>query len=301
MPVLPRIFGATLVLALSAPALHAQARAETAPPNVLTCGDTSLHSRVPVFLIVRMIHPVGQEVPSSVANLLQAIADRADTILQAPVGKLLPGEPAYTDANIHRPLFVSWHRDGRLTWRIGEDGWNPQPNPDSTGALLIEHALTAAQTAGDVYMMWPDTVKRDSLDFRLGLEHAWVDTSRGPRRFAERYAIPLFSVDALMETDVAVVHMSAPRYPTWSQQDAVNGTVMMRFMVDTTGRVDMSTVQDEWPGDRPRLTGQKAVYYREFLQAARGALAEARYKPATRGGCKIRQRAYQPFTFRMGG
>jgi hypothetical protein len=81
----------------------------------------------------------------------------------------------------------------------------------------------------------------------------------------------------------------------------VNGTVMMRFMVDTTGRVDMTTVRDEWPSDQPRLSGQKAAYYREFLQAASDALASAQYKPATRGGCKFRQRAYQPFTFRIGG
>jgi hypothetical protein len=300
MSVLQRALGATLALTLATPALHAQASAAAAPPNARTCGDTSLHLRVPVFLIARMIHPGGQETPASVANLLQAIADRADTILHAPPGKAPPGEPVYTDANIHRPLFVTWHRDGRLTRRIGEDAWRPESNSDSTGALLIDHALTMAQRAGEVYMMWPDTVKRDSLEFRLGLEHASVDTSRTPGRFAERYAIPLFSVDALMETDVAVVHMPVPRYPAWSQRDAVSGRVMMRFMVDTTGRVDMTTVRDEWASDLPRPSGQKAVYYREFLRAARDALAEARYKPATRGGCKFRQQAFAPFTFTIG-
>jgi protein TonB len=65
------------------------------------------------------------------------------------------------------------------------------------------------------------------------------------------------------------------------------GRVVATFVVDTTGRVEMTSVQ-VLASDDP-----------EFSESVRTALGEMQFRPATRGGRPVRQLVEQRFNFRI--
>jgi protein TonB len=77
------------------------------------------------------------------------------------------------------------------------------------------------------------------------------------------------------------------RYPDMLRSASVEGEVLAQFVVDTTGRVDMSTFKV--------LKSTHDL----FAQAVKQALQSARYSPAEIGGRKVRQLVQQPFTFAL--
>jgi hypothetical protein len=71
----------------------------------------------------------------------------------------------------------------------------------------------------------------------------------------------------------------------------------MRFVVDTTGRADPETIRDVYPVGEPPLSERDKVAYDAFVLATRRAIQDGVYEPARLGGCLVRQRVQQPFTF----
>ncbi len=76
-------------------------------------------------------------------------------------------------------------------------------------------------------------------------------------------------------------------YPEMLRSAQVEGTVMASFVVDTTGRADMSTF--------------KVIRsdHELFTTAVRNALPRIRYLPAETGGRKVKQLVQQPFVFNL--
>jgi len=78
-----------------------------------------------------------------------------------------------------------------------------------------------------------------------------------------------------------------PRYPESLRQAGVDGRVVVRFTVDTAGRVDMATVQIvESTHDL-------------FTRAVREALEHFRFKPAEVAGRRVAALAEMPFEFQI--
>lgn len=84
-----------------------------------------------------------------------------------------------------------------------------------------------------------------------------------------------------------ILASSRPRYPESLRQAAIDGTVLVRFVVDTTGRVDMSSV------------AVIASTHDLFTRAVREALPGFRFKPAETGGHRVRALAEMPFEFQI--
>jgi beta-lactamase regulating signal transducer with metallopeptidase domain len=76
-----------------------------------------------------------------------------------------------------------------------------------------------------------------------------------------------------------------PHYPAALKKAKVSGDVLAQFIVDTTGRADMSTF-------KVLQTNRQ-----EFADAVRDILPEMRFYPAEIGGQKVKQMVQQPFTF----
>ncbi|HEY0777508.1 MAG TPA: energy transducer TonB [Gemmatirosa sp.] len=91
-----------------------------------------------------------------------------------------------------------------------------------------------------------------------------------------------FEVDTLAEPDPATM---VPTYPPVLKAQGVGGTVVVKFVVDTMGRVDMRTF-------RVLRTDDTA-----FTRAVRATVARAEFLPALLDGRKVRQYVEQPFTF----
>jgi protein TonB len=76
-----------------------------------------------------------------------------------------------------------------------------------------------------------------------------------------------------------------PRYPTELQRAGIEGSLLVEFVVDSTGRVDAKTLS--FP------TGAQPG----FLRSVRDALLRSRYFPAELAGMRVRQLVQQQFTF----
>jgi TonB family protein len=79
----------------------------------------------------------------------------------------------------------------------------------------------------------------------------------------------------------------APSYPSAARQARAEGSVLIQFVVDTAGRVDLSTVRLLQPT------------YREFIQAVLERLPSFRYRSAQIGRCRVRELVEQPFVFNI--
>lgn len=84
-----------------------------------------------------------------------------------------------------------------------------------------------------------------------------------------------------------IVSSAKPRYPETLRQNGIEGRVLVQFTVDTTGRVDMSSV---------RVIQST---HDQFTQAVRSALASFRFKPAEVNGKRTAALAEMPFEFQV--
>jgi len=90
-----------------------------------------------------------------------------------------------------------------------------------------------------------------------------------------------------VEKPVAPLNNSPPRYPDVLRSSNVEGTVLAQFVVDTEGRVDMSTFKV--------LKSDNDL----FTEAVKNSLRTAKYLPAEVGGRKVKQLVQQPFVFSL--
>lgn len=87
------------------------------------------------------------------------------------------------------------------------------------------------------------------------------------------------------ELMMRIVEQAKPRYPDLLRQAGIDGRVLLRFTVDTTGRVDPSSVTIV------------SSTHDLFAGAARTALLAFRFRPAEVGGRHVRALAEMPFEF----
>ena len=124
-----------------------------------------------------------------------------------------------------------------------------------------------------------------------------VDDTNGVQPIRAEIAVPMMIIQTPRIHTVCGIHNVVPSYPSGPLMGSATGRVILQFVVDTTGRADMSTLRDIWPSDKPRLEGRLGSYYASFVKAARTAIAKSTYDPARIGGCKVRQVVQQPFTY----
>jgi TonB family protein len=87
------------------------------------------------------------------------------------------------------------------------------------------------------------------------------------------------------ETLMHLLASERPRYPERMRTTGISGRVRIRFVVDTTGRVDPSSVQViESTHDL-------------FTNAVRAVLPSLRFKPSEANGQRVRSLAEMPFDF----
>ena len=78
-----------------------------------------------------------------------------------------------------------------------------------------------------------------------------------------------------------------PAYPDMLRTAGIEGTVLAQFVVDTTGRADMSTFK--------ALKSDNDL----FTNSVKNALQRMRFLPAEVGGRKVKQLVQQPFQFSL--
>ena len=95
---------------------------------------------------------------------------------------------------------------------------------------------------------------------------------------------------ALLDVDSGAVRdprSAAPSYPKEMEARGIEGEVKVRFVVDSTGLVDLSTIR--------MLESTNEA----FARAVRAAMPGMRFRPAMMGVLPVRQLAEQTFAFKV--
>jgi TonB family protein len=113
--------------------------------------------------------------------------------------------------------------------------------------------------------------------------------TRGEVPFGPKPFLVMDSVFSVLQVDETVRYdgSAAPIYPPDLIATGTEGQVQATYVVDTTGRVDTTTIQVV-QSDDPR-----------FTESVRTALAEMRFRPAKRAGKPVRQLVTQRFRFQV--
>jgi TonB family protein len=116
-----------------------------------------------------------------------------------------------------------------------------------------------------------------------------VDTATTPPATGETNTDSVFTITEVDSAVVRSANSAAPAYPLDLLEKHIEGFVLARYVVDTTGFADVTSLQvlkSTNPG---------------FEQAVRDALPYMRFSAAKIGTQKVRQLVEQTFTFRIAG
>jgi TonB family protein len=97
-------------------------------------------------------------------------------------------------------------------------------------------------------------------------------------------AFSVLEVDSAAERDPL---SAAPLYPKEMLIKNVEGSATMRFVIDSTGLIDLGTV------------AVIASTHPEFVKAVTDVMPRMRFRPALRGATAVRQLVEQPFKFEI--
>jgi hypothetical protein len=289
---------ALLILASTASAQATPAVATAPSRNCVASIPPEALKRVVVSASLTMTDSKRYAVPPVAANMLQSLVDRVTVASGAKAGVIPQGEPGIPWDSVGRGLLVTWHRDGKLGWRL-EDEPDPVEPHGAKAALLIAKALDDAQAAGETFMAWPREFREDSVEMRIGFVRPEIDEKGKVHPLEAKVAVPMFTVAAPREKRVRVRKWPPQHYPQRLQELGVEGDVMMSFVVDTMGHADVLTIRDVSPLRSWENSAAFLDFHREFVATAREMIMQARYTPQETGGCKVRQVVQQPFGWRI--
>ena len=287
--------GAVVALSASicAPIVDAQrdARRTECTANL----PSNVFTRVTIHLTAAPVDSASRAVVSSVDLLTQSVATRLRAILGA-TGPVIPAADSTLMWDGLGAVFVVVHTDGRYTWR--EPDTTNTARPVRAGETLLRRALAVTRDAEGIIVV-PDGSLADSAVFGLSYWEPVVSPTGKMQAVPLRVGFPVFTLPIPWSRPAEAIRPPEVKYPPAPRNAAAEGVLTLRFVVDTTGRVDMSSVRDVWPSGRPRYTGALGVYYDEFVRAATRALEDARYTPAEIGGCRVSSLVMQPFRFKL--
>jgi outer membrane biosynthesis protein TonB len=262
---------------------------DTIPPSALT--------RVVVYAQTRLHDSTTRAFQPAADNFAQSVAEHARGLLGARGDTLPRGEPVVGWRGLGAGLTVTAHRDGRVTWVA------PPSQSSATAAALLARAAEAARADGEM-LFWPDGLAADSLSFTVALAWPVVRKSGTAMPPLLRAATPVFSLEVPWEAPALakLERPAIPRYPADLQNRRIGGSVLLQFLVDTTGTPVMSTVRDLRPAaTQASLNEDERSAHPRFVDEARKALERGRFDPARIGGCVVPQLVQMPFVFRMPG
>ena len=187
------------------------------------------------------------------------------------------------------------HRQNGLSWRTIPDD---SVTPDRRGDALLARALALHRDSNPA-IPWPKNLRDATIAFDITLNGIMLDRNEVGLAPPMTDPQPAFSVMQPWMEPARELRRRPVNYPMRSADGLAGGFLILRFQVDTTGRVDMKSVGDVWPEDRPRLRGELGDFYRSFLAAVRRPLEDAEFTPARIGGCAVKSWVVETHDFRI--
>ena len=196
---------------------------------------------------------------------------------------LLGGKPAIHAATEFEERIAEYLFPKDRAPKIGQESVSYVPAPGGGTGSTPAVGSTGNGAARDV------PIKHDPL--RLDEEKPEAGTSGTPELIQQQQKMAeSLGAFALLDVDSGAVRdprSAAPAYPPDMEARGVEGLVKVRFVVDSTGLVDVSTIKIL------QTTNES------FARAVRAAMPEMRFRPAMIGSHPVRQMSEQDFAFKV--
>lgn len=256
----------------------------------------SARSRVPVFIEASApVDPLGL-LPQA-DFFTQAVGVRIRELLGGQGPDLPEADSVLAWNLLWGQLTVTAHQNQKPTWSMRSKSNGVDSLPHSALGLL-RRAVEDVVASGETIMM-PENASPDSMDFGLSFLAPTVDRSGKTIPLKARQPIPVFTIAVAWTRPVEVKRNPVIDYPSPIGLKKYVGTVKLGYVVDPTGRVDASTIEDLWPPGVAQPSPDILRAYNGFVAAARNGLATARFSPASIGGCVVSQRVLHSFQFEI--
>lgn len=243
-------------------------------------------------------HPVDAAARASASTVqlfTQTTAERLRELLGARPGEVPDATTRIAALHVGVTTRIVVRRGGGIEIGYQRDG--RPARSDALDSTYLARAIHLAADSSGPYP-WPDAMPGDSLTFDLWLTHPLVDAEGVVTPIGAGFSVPAYSLLLPPTTPARLVSRPRVQHPTRTAGQNVVATVIMSFVIDSTGRVDAASIHDEWPSDHRRPRGELGDHYRAFVRAVRRALEAARYEPARIGRCATREHAQLRFEFR---
>jgi TonB family protein len=158
----------------------------------------------------------------------------------------------------------------------------------------FQTVLAPADVPAGIPAIGPDQRAFDPADFTgRGVEGGVGYGVRGGTGTVDPDVVPVGDADVVYPATLAdvrfepavLISQPAPKYPPVLEQAGISGQVKLRFVVDTTGRVEATSIK------------VLESTHQGFAGAARESVAAAVFHPARIGERPVRQLAHQPIRF----
>jgi len=182
--------------------------------------------------------------------------------------------------------FPTDEREARVFFLLPPDRIAAQPRQ----ADIVQLGKVGGDLAGGTDLAAAGSVRRLGGPATRARRSAEPSRARGELPFGPPSSLMSDSVFSVLQVDQTVERYedgAAPIYPPDLSAAGKEGAVQATYVVDTTGRVDTTTIR-VMQSDDPRFTA-----------SVRTALGEMRFRPAKRAGKSVRQLVQQRFRFRV--
>lgn len=186
------------------------------------------------------------------------------------------------------PIALVIYRSQPTAWRA-----DAIVSPANKRVLALYLDVLRGMSPDDLWLVWPKGFKADSIMVHFYLTPLGFGLPLG------RPEMAVFSADVatVPATPALPDHQVLPQYPRDAERKRVVATVILQFVIDTTGHAEPASITNLKPSPGSVDFPNALSYYGEFVEAARSAVLASTYHPGRRGGCLVAQLVQAPFTF----
>lgn len=229
--------------------------------------------------------------------MAQDVAETMRTRIGGTSNELPFGDSVVKPWSVPAVLIVTVHADGSATRRaVSQSG-------DTLATSMLLDAFDNVRKNGKALIIWPAGYAADSLVVRLVLWPTALTRDGSMRMIKATHS--QFGVFRILEPiehpALAKPNNPIPEYPYSNMVHRVTGSLLLQFVVDSSGFAVPSTMRDMWPRGNPRLTGELGRYYDDFVEATKSAVARWQFYPAAVGSCHVNQTVQLPIQYKIPG